>query len=82
MGKNIQEAKDYNELVSTKGWQRFSEWVKTNAENSAMGLIACPNKENALELILRANEGVTLVKTVENKASKLEELEEKFRNIK
>ena len=80
--KNLQEAKEYRALVISDGWQRFSKSVKTNAENVGLGLITNPDKENALELIVRANEGINLVKSVEIKAERLEDLEEKFRNIK
>ena len=83
LAEKLKECRECNELVNTKGWKHLSEKTKKAVEETGLlavwpGLI----KEIRDDRLTRANERMKVVWEVELLASRIEELEEKWRLIK
>ena len=83
MAEKLKECRDYNELISTKGWKRFSESIKKAVEETGM-LAVWPGLKDDVrdDRLKRANERMKVVYEVELIAGRLEDLEEKWRLVK
>ena len=83
LATKLKECRQYNELISTKGWKHLSEQTKKAVEETGM-LAVWPGlkKEIRDDRLTRANERMKFVWEVELLAGRLEELEEKWRQIK
>lgn len=80
MVSKLTEARHYSQLISTNGWKYLSEKIKKDAEN--VGLLSVYPGNVPDEARIRANERLRMINTIEKSASQLEELEDKFKNIK
>ena len=81
--KRYQEAKDYSELVNTKGWKRFATRWKEAAEETGRAAVFPMIKNDLLvDKLTRANQSLKMIEEVELLSSRKEELYERFRQIK
>lgn len=79
----LKECREYNELIQTKGWKHLSEKIKKSVEETGLYAVWPGLKDDVRDdRLTRANERMKVVWEVELLASRLEELEEKWRLIK
>ena len=79
----MKTSKDYNQLVSSKGWKRLSEIILKSAKDISDSILVTGKiNDEQKELIIRANERVRIVNEVEKVAKKTEQLEDDAREIK
>lgn len=83
MANKLKECRQYNELIQTKGWKLLSETIKKAVEETGM-LAVWPGLKPDIrdDRLIRANERMKVVYEVELLASRIEELEEKWRLVK
>jgi hypothetical protein len=83
LANKLKECREYNELIQTKGWKHLSDSIKKAVEETGM-LAVWPGLKPDVrdDRLTRANERMKVVYEVELLASRLEELEEKWRLIK
>jgi len=81
--EHLREAREYTELLTTKGWKRFSEKYRKAAEETGkLAVFPMLNKDIQDDRLIRANQTLKMIFEVENIALRLEEYEDKLRSIK
>lgn len=81
--RRYQEARDYSELVNTKGWKRFAKrWRQAAEETGKAAVFPMIKSELLNEKLIRANQAIVMIEEVELLASRKEALYEKFTQIK
>jgi len=69
--------------VNSKGWKRFAKKYREAAEQTGRAAVYPMLKDEILEdRLIRANQSLKMITEVEQIAARLEELEEKAREIK
>lgn len=83
LAAKLKECRECQELIQTKGWQTLSDKTKKSVEETGMLAVWPGLKDDVLkDRLTRANERMKVIWEVETLASRIEELEEKWRGIK
>ena len=83
LANKLKQCRQFSELILTKGWKHLSEQTKKAVEETGILAVWPGLKDDVLkDRLTRANERMKFVWEVETLASRIEELEEKWREIK